>query len=250
MTIVNKGAFAKGALLMVSFLVIFMLIMSPLFGGKTGLEFSDDFFNRLAKNSSNYFDEVKAGVAKQKGKQIAVTATIAKPNPKDEPDPAKAQAAAIKKAQDVAKALTTAGAQVDVKDNVLTVKGDLGAMLEFATTKSNSVFMVVGPEAENPENKANLKLLKDLWTAFGSMIKPLQKEGKVADAKALDAVMKKAIEPSYNFYGIAGEPVSKNVFLLSFLLIFYVIYTMWYGYAIFFMFDGIGLSMSKSKKKH
>jgi len=250
MTIVNKGAFAKGALLMVSFLVVFMLIMSPFFGGKTGLEFSDDFFNRLSKNSSDYFGEVNAGVEKQKGKQLAVTATIAKPDPKDEPDPAKAQAAANKKAQDVAKALTTAGAQVDVKENVLTVKGDLGAMLAFAAAKSKDVFMVVGPAADKPENKANHKLLKDLWTGFSALIKPLQKEGKVADAKALDAVMKKAIEPGYNFYGIEGEPVSKNIFLLSFLLIFYVVYTMWYGYAIFFMFDGIGLSMKKSKKKH
>jgi len=249
MMIVNKGTFAKGVLLMVSFLAVFMLIMSPLFGGKTGLEFSDDFFNRLAKNSSDYFDEVKAGVAKQKGKQLVVTATISKPDPKDEPDPAKATAIANKKAQDVAKALTTAGATVEVKDNVINVKGDLGNMLEFATTKAKDMFMVIGAAADSPENKANHKLMKDLWTGFAALIKPLQKDGKVADAKALDAVMKKALEPSYNFYGIEGEPVSKNIFLLSFLLVFYVVYTMWYGYAIFFMFDGIGLSMKKSKKK-
>lgn len=249
MLIVNKGAFTKGALLMVSFCAVFMLIMSPLYNGMTGLEFSDDFFNKLSKNSSDYFTEVNAGIAKQKGKQLAVTATIAKPDPKDEADPAKAQAIANKKAQDVAKALTAAGATVDVKDNVLTVKGDLGAMLEFASTKSKAMFMVVGAAAETPENKATHKLLKDTWTGFGALIKPLQRDGKVAEAKALDSVMKKALEPSYNFYGIEGEPVSKNIFLLTFLLVFYVIYTMWYGYAIFFMFDGIGLSMKKSKKK-
>lgn len=249
MMIVNKGTFTKGVLLMVSFLVVFMLIMSPLFGGKTGLEFSDDFFNRLSKNSSDYFEEVKTGIEKQKGKQLAVTATIAKPDPKDEADPAKATAIANKKAADVAKALTAAGATVDVKDNVLNVKGDLGSMLSFAATKAKDVFMVVGPAAETPENKANHKLLKDLWTGFSALIKPLQKDGKIAEAKALDAVMKKALEPGYNFYGIEGESVTKNIFLLSFLLIFYVIYTMWYGYAIFFMFDGIGLSMKKSKKK-
>ena len=56
MLIVNKGVFGKGFVLMITFLGVFILIMSPIFNGMTGLEFSDDFFNKLAKNSSNYFD--------------------------------------------------------------------------------------------------------------------------------------------------------------------------------------------------
>lgn len=250
MIITNKGSFIKGFLLMVSFCVVFMLIMSPVFHGKTGLEFSDDFFNRLAKNSADFFGQVDESVAKQKGKAISVTATVSKPDIKDVPDPIQAQEMANKKAQDAAKALQAAGAQVDVKDNVITVKGDLGAVTTFATAKSREMFLVVGSDAAKNENKAVHKMLKDLWTGFNAMIKPLQKEGKVAEAKVLDLVMKKALEPGYNFFGIEGEPVSKNVMLLSFLLAFYVVYTMWYGYSIFFMFDGLGLSMKKSKKKH
>ncbi|WP_243312748.1 hypothetical protein [Fundidesulfovibrio agrisoli] len=254
MIIVNKGPFAKGAFLMVTFLAVFFCIMSPLFkdqNGKpqNGLEFSDDFFNMLAKNSSDYFDQVKATVAKQKGVQVAVTATVAKPDPKDEPDPAKAQDKANKDAQAYAKALTASGAQVEVKDNVMTIKGDLGAMTEFATAKAMKVFAVVGTDVDKPENLADRKLCKDLWKGFGSMMKPLQKEGKVAEAKVLDTVMRKGLEPAYNFYGVPGEPVSKNLTLLISLLAFYVVYTMWYGYSIFFMFEGVGMSMKKSKKK-
>lgn len=254
MLIVNKGPFAKGAFLMVTFLIVFAVILSPVFkdhngNAQTGLEFADDFFNKLAKNSSDYFDQVKATVAKQKGVQIAINATIAKPDPKDEPDAAKAQDKANKDAQNVAKALQAAGAQVDVKDNVLSVKGDLGAMTDFAYNKAKTVFGVVGMDVEKPENQADRKLLKDMWKGFGSMMKPLQREGKIAESKALDTVMRKAIEPAYNFYGVPGEPVSKNVVLLAALLTFYVVYTMWYGYAIFFMFEGVGMSMKKSKKK-
>lgn len=255
MAVTNKGAFGKGALLLVSFGVVFALIMSPMFkdqNGKdqTGLEFADDFFNKLSKNSSDYFDQVKEAAAKQKGKQLSVVAVIAKPDPKDEPDAAKAQDKANKDAQEVAKALQAAGASVEVKDNSLTIKGDLGAMLDFSAAKAQKVFAVVGPDAEKPENQADRKMLKALWKGYGAMIKPLQKELKVGEAKALDIVMKKGIEPAYNFYGIPGEPVSKNVMLLAFLLAFYVVYTMWYGYGIFFLFDGVGLSMKKSKKKH
>ncbi|WP_243438849.1 hypothetical protein [Fundidesulfovibrio soli] len=254
MIIVNKGAFSKGMILMISFCAVFMLIMSPVFkdqnGNKqTGLEFADEFFNKLSKNSSDYSDQVKASAEKQKGKQIMVAATMPKPDIKDEPDPAKAQDKANKDAQESAKALQAMGAQVEVKDNVITVKADMGVLLTASSDRALKVFSVVGADAEKPENVAERKQIKALWKGFSAMIKPLQKEGKVAEAKALDTAMKKGLEPAYNFYGVVGEPVSKNVFLLAFLLAFYVVYTMWYGYSIFFMFEGVGMSMKKSKKK-
>jgi hypothetical protein len=31
--------------------------------------------------------------------------------------------------------------------------------------------------------------------------------------------------------------------------VFYVVYTLWWGFAIFFIFEGIGLSMTKAKVK-
>ena len=37
--------------------------------------------------------------------------------------------------------------------------------------------------------------------------------------------------------------------IMTGLLVFYVAYTMWWGFAIFFMFDGIGLTMKKAKVK-
>lgn len=250
MLIVNKTAFGKGFLLMVSFLGVFLWIMSPTFGGgRTGLEFSDDFFNRLSKNSSNYFKEVEVTAAKQKGKQLNLTVTVPLPNPKVQPDPIKAQEAADKSAQDAAKALTKAGGQVDVKGNVMTVKGDLGAILEFTTKNSVEIFTVVGDAASKPENLETKKLLNNLWKAFGVMMLPLQRDKLLVEAKAVSQVMKKAVEPAYNFYGIAGESVAQNVVLLTGLLVFYVVYTMWYGFAIFLMFEGMGLSMSKAKVK-
>lgn len=62
-------------------------------------------------------------------------------------------------------------------------------------------------------------------------------------------VMKKAIEPGYNFYGINAAKVTDKMGIMTGLLVFYVIYTMWYGFAIFELFEGIGLTMKKSKVK-
>ncbi len=250
MLIVNKGAFGKGFVLMVTFVGVFLWIMSPSFGGgRTGLEFSDDFFNRLAKNSSNYFEEVDKTVAKQKGKQLNLTVTVPLPDPKVQPDPVKAQETADKNAQAYAKALIAAGGQVDVKGSVMTVKGDLGTILDFTTKNSVAMFNVVGEEGNKPENLETKKLLNTLWKAYGVMMLPMQRDKLLTEAKAMNQVMKKAVEPAYNFYGIHGEAVSQNVVLLVGLLIFYVVYTMWYGFAIFLMFEGMGLSMSKAKVK-
>jgi capsid portal protein len=62
-------------------------------------------------------------------------------------------------------------------------------------------------------------------------------------------VMKKAVEPAYNFYKIESQKVVDKAGIMSGLLIFYVAYTMWWGFAIFYMFDGIGLTMKKAKVK-
>jgi hypothetical protein len=43
--------------------------------------------------------------------------------------------------------------------------------------------------------------------------------------------------------------VKEKAGLMTFLLVFYVAYTLWWGFAIFFIFEGIGLTMSKAKVK-
>ncbi|KJU85505.1 hypothetical protein MBAV_002301, partial [Candidatus Magnetobacterium bavaricum] len=65
-----------------------------------------------------------------------------------------------------------------------------------------------------------------------------------------NAVVKKAVEPAYNFYGIQPQKVSDKILLMAGLLVFYVFYTIMWGYAIFFVFEGLGLSMKKAKHKH
>jgi hypothetical protein len=36
---------------------------------------------------------------------------------------------------------------------------------------------------------------------------------------------------------------------MSLMLIFYVVYSLWWGYAILFLFEGLGLSMKRAKVK-
>jgi len=74
-------------------------------------------------------------------------------------------------------------------------------------------------------------------------------KGSIWVAQAAADVMKKAVEPAFNFYTIEAQQVSEKAGIMTGLLVFYVIYTMWWGFAIFYMFDGIGLTMKKAKVK-
>jgi hypothetical protein len=62
-------------------------------------------------------------------------------------------------------------------------------------------------------------------------------------------VVRKGIEPAYNFYKIEPQKIGEKALTAGGLLVFYVLYTMWWGFAIFYMFDGLGLAMKKARVK-
>ncbi len=230
----NKKKFTQGTLLLVSFVVVFFIIFLPIFpGGENGLNFSDDLFNKLSKGSSNFIPQVMEAVKPLDGQQLDVTVKFK--------DPAIMQTAAA--------VLAKAGAQVAEKDGGLAVSGDFGKLLTQVTQDSQYMYDNDGAKVEAFYGMDAKKAVKAWWTALSAMIKPLQKADKTAEANVVDTVMRKAIEPGYNYYGIPAENILDKIPTAAGLLIFYVVYTLWYGYAIFDIFAGVGLSMSKSKIK-
>jgi len=87
------------------------------------------------------------------------------------------------------------------------------------------------------------------WSMLTKMNKEFQKEKKLAESELVMKVLQRAIEPAYNYYGVIPEKVSGKAFTVIGLLVFYVFYTLWWGYAVFYLFDGIGLTMKKAKTK-
>jgi len=61
--------------------------------------------------------------------------------------------------------------------------------------------------------------------------------------------MTAAIEPAYNFYGIQAVKISEKAGVATGLLVFYVLYTIWYGFGVLYIFEGLGLSTKKAKVK-
>ncbi len=233
MLIRNKKPFNLGVVLAITFLGVLLLIFSPLFSGKSGLQFADDSFNKLAKGSSYFIPKVSKTVEKFVGKPLSVNITL-------------------EKAEDVegtVKVLTTAGALATASGTELTVQGDLGVILQSALKDADSMFHNDGKTVSDRYGYDEKHVLKNWWQALTKIDKALKKEKLIAEAKAVSEVTKKAIEPGYNFYKVEGQKVIDHAGMMTGLLVFYVAYTMWWGYAIFYMFEGIGLTMKKAKVK-
>ncbi len=230
----RKKAMAKGLALLISFSVVFVILFMPWFGdGMTGLEYSDDLFNKLSKGSSNFFAEIEPQIDTLKGKELDVTYALKK---KEYLDKAPALLAAV-------------GLYAKVEGEKLSVKGDAGKSLSQILVTAHNMYDNDGKKVSEFYKTDEKQAMTILWNVLNDMIIPLQKKGQIEEAKVINTVVKKGIEPAYNFYGIPTESVKTKAGTVLFLLAFYVIYTLWYGFGIFEVFEGLGLSMKKSKVK-
>ncbi|MHC1700004.1 MAG: hypothetical protein AB9900_03365 [Humidesulfovibrio sp.] len=238
MLITNQKLFNKGLMLMASFLCIFVSLFLPIWGGHgNGLDAADNMFNRLSKGSSYFIPGVQKQALELTGKSVTVTAKV------------KDAALAGRAVQNLVKA----GATAEFKDGAVTYSGDLGTILTAALADADDLFNDRGQAVLDrygmTEKNGEKTIAKAWWVVFDASVKELQKQKLIQEAKVVGQVNKRGLEPGYNFYGIASEKVLDNVLPLVGLLVFYVVYTMWYGYAIFDMFGGIGLGMGKPKVK-
>lgn len=234
----NKKNFAKGLTLLFSFAVIFILILLPIFkddkgNAQNGLEYADDLFNKLSKGSSYFIPEVRETLGEVKGSNVDVSFKVKK--------------------VDLLPVMVTLGNQAGLtvtdKGGELAVQGDLSGFLTKVVEDADAMYKNDGAAVKGRYNVPEKQVMKAWWELCAGMIQPLQKQKMIKEAQVLDTVNKRAVEPAFNFYGIPSQRVLDKIGVLTGLLIFYVLYTMWYGFAIFEIFDGIGLSMKKSKVK-
>lgn len=235
MATMNKKALSIGTFLALTFFGVLTLIFSPVFGdGKNGLVFADDMFNKLSKGSSYFIPKVMKNSEKFKGTNIAVVIKL------DKPDQMNSGAL---------KLLSGAGADVKNASPELRISGDLGVMLSKVLQDADDMYRNDGKKVSDRHGIDEKEVMVSWWNVLKGMDKELKKQGKIEEAKIVSDVMKKTVEPAYNFYTIESQQVSEKAGIMSGLLVFYVIYTMWWGFAIFYLFDGIGLTMKKAKVK-
>ena len=235
MLVRHKKTMSMGALLALSFIGVLVLIFSPVFGeGRNGLEYSDALFNKLAKGSSYFIPELTTSLKEVQGKDIG--GTMIKMENADA-------------ASKAAKILTVANMNVVVKGSDLTINGDLATELGNVLDDSSAMYYNKGGEISQKYGMDEKEVMSLWWGVLKRTAKEFQKTNRVEQSDVILEVMKKGIEPAFNFYNIEPQKVSDKALTVIGLLLFYILYTMWWGYAIFYLFDGLGLSMTKARVK-
>jgi hypothetical protein len=234
MIVKNKKPFSIGVVLALSFIGVLILIFSPVFGdGKNGLVYSDDMFNKLSKGSSYFIPKIAKSSEQFTNTAIDVTMKFEKPEQ---------GAAAVK-------VLAAAGAGVQNTSTGVEVRDSLGKLMGKVLLDADDMFKNDGKKVADRYGMDEKEAMTSWWNTLKVMDKELKKQGRIAEAKIVSDVMKKGVEPAFNFYKIDAQKVTEKAGIMTGLLIFYVAYTMWWGFAIFYLFDGIGLTMKKAKVK-
>lgn len=229
--IAHKKEFAGGAAMMAGFWIVFALLLSPLYPGPgkkvNMLDYMDNMYNSISKSSSNYIQATREKGAKFKGTTIELSIKTDTNLPADR----------------LSNLLQQAGATVSVGDKDLKVSGDLGGIVTAVLADADIMFNNDGAALAAKYGYAEKQVMYDWYNALKSMEKSLTKQEKFNESKILYQTRTKGVEPAYNYYGIEAQSIGEKAVLVVSSLAGYVIYTMWFGFAILFMFEGWGLKL-------
>lgn len=226
MLIRNRHSLMIGMILTLSFACVLALIFSPVFGnGRNGLQYADDMFNRLSKGSSYFLPKIAKHAEAMAGKAFELELSF-----KSAPE---AEAAAAQYA--------VAGLNAAVSGQVVRLGGDLGKLLTVVLQDAEAGFQNDEAALQQRYGQPARAVLANWWTLMSRLDKSLKLEKRIPEAKAVVEVMKKGIEPAHNYFGIEAENVSNMIPEMLGLLVFYVLYTVWWGYAILKIMEGLGL---------
>ncbi|MCI4625436.1 MAG: hypothetical protein L3V56_05685 [Candidatus Magnetoovum sp. WYHC-5] len=229
----DKKKFIIGITMICSFVVILYTMFLPLFNGKNSLEASDDLFNSISKGSSYYIPGLKTKVEKKQVGNLELKLKTLEGQ-----------------ANDMAiKMLEAAKMQVKPTQDSLTVSGDFSGLLLTVLNDADKMFNNQDTELSQQYSYGAKETIY-LWSEVLKAIEDgLNEQSKFAQSAFVSEINKKAIELSYNYAGIEPQSASSKAVIIVLSLIFYICYTLWWGYAILILCEGLGLQMSAGKKK-
>jgi hypothetical protein len=225
MSRIKSRKLAIGIILMVSFIVVLAVFFMPVFGGQNGLDSLDSLYNSIAKGSAYYVPKVQHLVDEHGSEVVTLNLKL------DDP-------------RSVEKLLAAAGATTAVEGDALTVNGDLKTIFAACLADADAAYHNRDEELRGRYGASPRAALYGWWQALKEMERNLKRQKRFAAADLTHAVQAKTVECAYNFHGIEPQSTKDRWGIVLFSLIFYVVYTVWYGYAIMFIFEGLGFELA------
>jgi hypothetical protein len=225
--IANVKQFYTGFGLIIGFAIVLIFFFLPLYNGKNALDYLDNLYNTISKGSAYYIPKTSEEAKKFKDTSVSVNLKMAD----------------SKQAEQTSALFKAGGAEVTVSGAELKATGNFEKILQNALVDADAMYKNDGKQVAGKYGYEERRVLYNWWKACAEMDRDLSRQKKFKEAKAVVLMQKKAIECSYNYYKIEPQNIGDRWGTVLFSLLFYVIYTLWYGFAILFMFEGWGLRL-------
>lgn len=223
----QKKSLYMGMGMMVSFAVVLVLLFAPLVNGHNALEYLDNLYNSISKGSAYYIPKIKEDVRAVGSREIALNIKV----------DSEVQAAQI------GQLLGKSGVMARPDGAELAVEGDLAKILMSALADADTMYENAGDQITATYGYEERRVMYNWWRTLKALEYSLNKQERFSDAKLITLVQAKAVETSYNYYGIKSENIGDKYGIVFISLVFYVFYTLWYGFGILYLFEGMGLQL-------
>jgi hypothetical protein len=226
MSRIVTGKLITGILLMASFIAVLVVIFLPLLDGKNSLDYMDNLYNSISKASAYYLPKLQHEVDGQDEKQLRLQLKLE--------DDATASRAAI---------LLEQAGDVTRTGQELAVTGSLSKLLGACLDDSEDLYHNRGETIVDRYQIDERQVLHTWWKVLAAMEKDLNRQREFKVAELVGTIKAKGVECAYNYYRIEPQAITQRWGIVLFSLVFYVVYTVWYGYAVMFLFEGLGFRL-------
>jgi hypothetical protein len=225
---IKKKELSIGIFLLVTFMAVMVMIFMPIFDGANVLNSLDNLYNSISKGSAYYIPKVEHLVEEHGSEVVTLNLKL------DD----------SRTAQATEPFFVRAGATTAVEGAVLTVNGDIETIFGTCLEDAESAYHNRGEDLVVRYGTDARTTLHNWWQALGAMEKDLNRQKLFDTAKLTHTVQAKTVECAYNYYGIEAQAIKDRWGTVLFSLVFYVLYTIWYGYGIMFVFEGLGFELA------
>jgi hypothetical protein len=228
MTGIKKKELGIGIFLLVTFAAVMVMIFMPILDGGNALNYLDNLYNSISKGSAYYIPKVEHLVEEHGSDAVTLNLML---------DDSRAALAAEP-------LFVRAGATTAVEGATLMINGDIETIFGTCLEDAESAYHNRGEDLAARYGTDARTTLHNWWQALGAMEKDLNRQKLFDAAKLTHTVQAKTVECAYNYYGIESQAIKDRWGTVLFSLVFYVLYTIWYGYGIMFVFEGLGFALS------
>jgi hypothetical protein len=232
--VVDRGKLALGAAGVLSFTVLLVVGLLPLEGGRNLLGRADSFFNQIAKHSADYL-----GAARERAGNCGLA----------EVDFAIAPREAVRDEQ-MRRVISSCGASAaPTADGRTRIRGSLRRLSEAALADAELMYANKAGELEARHAMPATEAIYCWWCVFDGLARRYVQENRPDEADFAKFVSAKTLEPAYNFRGIETRTTKASLLPLLGLMVFYVVYTLWYGMSIMLVCEGFGITARGAGKR-